>query len=166
MAKHSVTLPARKAGTARTVKLQSAAPLPETKASYYFKRPDVRKYLLAAFLINIFLFCAYKYCYPIPDFCSDAEGYIHVAMSDIKIYYRPFGYSRFLQLVHGLTSSHYLLTALQYFLAVSASLCCFFTVYRKLIFYEIKEGIFHLLEVGYSSRPVIHLRINIDGIIG
>jgi len=84
--------------------------------------------LLASLAINVVLFLAYKYCYPLPDFCSDAEGYIHVAVQDIKIYYRPFGYPRFLQLVHTFATSHFWLTAIQYFLAVSASLSCFLTV--------------------------------------
>lgn len=74
------------------------------------------------------VFIAYKYCYPLPDFSSDAQAYIYAAMMDYKAYYRPFGYSHFLQIVHGLSSSPYLVVAVQYALLALAGSFSFFSI--------------------------------------
>jgi hypothetical protein len=83
---------------------------------------------MTALLLNTVLFLIYKYCYPLPDFCTDAQGYVYAALLDTKTFYRPFGYSRFLQIVHGFTDSHYITVAIQYFMLVLAALFSFFTV--------------------------------------
>jgi hypothetical protein len=87
-----------------------------------------RKYLLTGLLLNLVMFLLYKFCYPYPDFCSDAEGYIYAALKDAKSFYRPFGYSRFLQILHNFTNSHYLTVAIQYFILVIAAQFSFFSV--------------------------------------
>jgi hypothetical protein len=96
--------------------------------NYIWSKRDNRKYLLAALLLNAVMFFIYKYCYPFPDFCTDAQGYIYAANLDVKTFYRPFGYSRFLQIVHNFTDSHYATVAIQYFMLVLAALFSFFTV--------------------------------------
>jgi hypothetical protein len=96
--------------------------------NYLWRNRNNRRYLLAALLLNAVMFLAYKYYYPLPDFCSDAQGYIYAASLDIKSFYRPFGYSRFLQIVHNFTDSHYATVTIQYVILVIAALFSFFSV--------------------------------------
>jgi len=108
-----------------------AAALPiqkeESFIRYVISRPDNRRYLLAALLINLVLLLVYKYCYPFPDLNTDGQGYIFAAASNQKVYYRPFGYARFLQLLRSFTFGAYAVVAAQYFLVVLAAQFCFFT---------------------------------------
>jgi hypothetical protein len=87
-----------------------------------------RNLLLSGLAINLVLFALYKYCYPFPDFFSDSHSYIIAAERSLKVFYRPFGYPKFLQLLHSFTQSHLLTVAIQYFLIVLASLFCFFSI--------------------------------------
>lgn len=96
--------------------------------NYIWSKQDNKKFLLAALLLNTVMFVIYKYCYPLPDFCTDAQGYIYAASLDIKTFYRPFGYSRFLQIVHNLTDNHYTTVAVQYFILILAALFSFFSI--------------------------------------
>lgn len=46
-----------------------------------------------------------KICYPYPATISDSATYVKVAMIDTFSFYRPFGYSAFLQKVHAISKS-------------------------------------------------------------
>ncbi len=113
---------------------QPELPAPAEKAGsinfiqHVWNTPVNRKYFLAGLLLNIILFIAYKYCYPLPDIWGDGQSYIYAAVTNNKSYYRPFGYSRFLQIIHDVAGSHYATVALQYFVLVLAALFSFFTV--------------------------------------
>ncbi len=86
-------------------------------------------YLLAGMLsLSILMFIVYKYCIPMPDFSSDSHGYINSAMIGEKLFYRPLGYSRFLSILRGISSSALFTVAVQYFLLIVAALFLFFSV--------------------------------------
>lgn len=96
--------------------------------AFIWRHPANRIYLLAALAINIVLFLFYKYYHPLPDFYSDSQGYILAAAENKRVFYRPFGYARFLQRLHNFTDDHYTIVAVQYCMAVIASLFCYFSV--------------------------------------
>lgn len=83
---------------------------------------------MAALVINLVLLLLYKYCFPLPNFIGDSLSYIHAAVNNQKVFYRPFGYARFLQLIHSISASNYFLVVIQYFLWMLAAQFCFFTV--------------------------------------
>lgn len=105
-----------------------ATPEPAETFWKYLCRNNNRNYLLAALIINLVLLLLYKYCFPLPDAIGDSLSYIHAAVNNQKVFYRPFGYARFLQLIHNISASSYFLVAVQYFLWVLAAQFCFFTV--------------------------------------
>lgn len=68
-------------------------------------------------------FIILKICYPYPATISDSGTYVQAAADNMFSFYRPFGYSYFLRLVHGLSSSlHavFIVQMLLYFLSASA----------------------------------------------
>lgn len=62
-----------------------------------------------------------KICYPYPATISDSGTYVQAAMSDMFSFYRPFGYSYFLQLVHALSPSIHAVFIVQMILYFFAS---------------------------------------------
>jgi hypothetical protein len=103
---------------------------------HVWKNRANRRYLLIACAINSLMFLLYKYLYPFPDFSADSHSYIFAAVTDAKVYYRPFGYSRFLQLLHSFAASHTLLIAFQYSVLCIAGLFSFFSVDYLYSFYN------------------------------
>lgn len=64
-----------------------------------------------------------KICYPYPATISDSGTYVHAAAEDMFTFYRPFGYSYFLQIVHAISGSIHAVFIVQtilYFFSVAA----------------------------------------------
>lgn len=64
-----------------------------------------------------------KICYPYPATISDSGTYVNAAMNDMFTFYRPFGYSVYLQIVHALSPSInaiFVTQILLYFLACAS----------------------------------------------
>jgi hypothetical protein len=64
-----------------------------------------------------------KICYPYPATISDSGTYVHAAAEDMFTFYRPFGYSYFLQIVHAISPSIHTVFIVQivlYFFSVAA----------------------------------------------
>jgi hypothetical protein len=119
----------------RSKALHAVQPEPEMKpvhaprfTEHIWNNRRNRKYLLWACAINTLVFLLYKYFYPFPDFSADSHSYVFAAVTDARAYYRPFGYSRFLQLLHSFAESHYALVAFQYAVLSIAGLFSFFSV--------------------------------------
>lgn len=94
---------------------------------YLWTGPN-KVYLLAGVLLPLLLMAVFKYYYPMPAMLGDSNGYILAAAEDKHVYYRPFGYARFLQLVHDLATGHTALVYIQLLLLVFSGLFCFFSV--------------------------------------
>jgi len=100
-----------------------------------------KKDILFILIFYIIVFIIMKYLYPYPDGISDSGSYIAAAIREGYDGYRPFGYSRFLMLIHSLSSSISFLVIVQYLLNVIASiyfilsLKFFFVSNNKFIYY-------------------------------
>ena len=125
---------------------RETGPVPALRfAEHIWKNPLNRKYLLWASAINGLIFILYKYLYPFPDFSADSHSYIFAAVTDAKVYYRPFGYSYFLQLLHSVAEGHFALVAVQYFVLFIAGLFSFYSVDYLYSFYSGKIKFFSWL---------------------
>ena len=87
-----------------------------------------KKYLLIALTGAILQFIIFKILYPFPDFISDSYSYIETNLNHMQVNIWPIGYSKFLSLVHWLTSSHVALVSLQYLILVISLLYFFYAV--------------------------------------
>jgi hypothetical protein len=76
------------------------------------------------------LWILFKCCYPYADFFTDSYTYIQAAVDHDAISYRPIGYSLFLRLVHGVSSSDTFLVTIQ-FLLVQSSCWVLFLFLRR-----------------------------------
>ena len=92
-----------------------------------------QKYLFIAATAIIVQCIVLKALYPFGDYFTDSYGYIDAAANHHAVSYRPLGYSRFLWLVHAVTTSETALIFLQYLLLQLAALHLFFTL---LYFYQ------------------------------
>ncbi|RQO31218.1 hypothetical protein DBR32_04410 [Taibaiella sp. KBW10] len=82
----------------------------------------------AAVMIYLLYFLGYKYAIAEADFYADSHSYIFAAVRDMRSYYRPFGYSKYLQIVHDFFSSSYAVVLSQYMVLCLSTLFCFFSV--------------------------------------
>ena len=94
----------------------------------------------AAYLL---LFILIRVCYPYIDVTADTGSYIQSAKTGIISGYRPYGYSRFLAVVHGLSASMGFLFTAQFLLYAFSGLFFLFTV--KYFFPAVRKWAFYLL---------------------
>jgi len=73
-------------------------------------------------------FTIFKICYPFADYFNDSYTYIDSAANHHAMSVRPIGYSRFLELVHLITTSDTIVVFLQYLIMQLGALLLFFTV--------------------------------------
>lgn len=97
-----------------------------------------RKLQLIDWLIIVgictFVYVVLRAVYPYPATMQDSGGYVFSAMNDFFYFYRPFGYSQFLRIVH----------------SFSSSIHAVFTV--QMILYGLSIGFFSLT-IKYFFRP-------------
>lgn len=99
-----------------------------------------------------------KICYPYPATISDSGTYVHAAMTDVFSFYRPFGYSAFLQLVHMFSSSVHAVFIVQiilYFLASSA-----FSFVIKYIYPPANKILWYILLFFFVFSPIAFYMAN------
>lgn len=90
--------------------------------------------LIRSALIGCFIqFILFKGLYPFADFFSDSYSYIFAAQANLDVNIWPIGYSKFLRLVHFITTSDTALIAFQYFFLELCALYFFLTI---LYFYK------------------------------
>src|SRR5258708_22919926 len=97
-----------------------------------------RLLLLYSAAISAVLFLLFKFLYPYPDLFMDSYWYIYAAEAHLNISIWPIGYSKFLTLVHSITSSAGVLVSLQYVLLQSSLLYLAFTLFY---FYPFGNGV-------------------------
>src|ERR1044072_1373258 len=76
----------------------------ESFSRFLIKNTLNKKYLLIATAGIFIQFIVFKLCYPFADFFNDSYTYIDAAAHHYVISVRPLGFSRFLSLVHRLTT--------------------------------------------------------------
>lgn len=79
-------------------------------------------------VVSIIVFIWHKIFYPLPNFFPDSYQYIAGAMENRAIDFRPIGYTKFLQLIHTISSSHIFLVWTQYLLLQLSQLYLLFTI--------------------------------------
>jgi hypothetical protein len=95
---------------------------------FLFRNAVNKRYLDIAGAAIIVQFTIFKVCYPFADYFNDSFTYIHTAANHHAMSVRPIGYSRFLELVHLLTTSDTIVVFLQYLTMQLGALLLFFTV--------------------------------------
>jgi hypothetical protein len=117
---------------------------PKNNTSNFFSfiiEREQKKDVLFILILYTIAFILMKYLYPYPDGISDSGGYVAAAIREGYDGYRPFGYSRFLMIIHNFSSSISLLVFVQYFINVIASiyfilsLKYFFASNNKFLYY-------------------------------
>ncbi|MDR2087532.1 MAG: hypothetical protein LBP72_10240 [Dysgonamonadaceae bacterium] len=80
---------------------------PETKQNFVRFLLDKEQYYdwLLLLIVCITGYCIVKSGYPYPLTYPDSGGYIMAAQTDTFFFYRPFGYSMFLQIIHAVSSN-------------------------------------------------------------
>ncbi|THU39700.1 hypothetical protein FAM09_14485 [Niastella caeni] len=113
-----------------------------TFSHFLFKNTVNKRYLLIALAGILLQFVIFKICYPFPDFFSDSYTYINAAAHHHVISVRPIGYSRFLELIHLMTTSDTALIFIQYLVVQTGVLLLFFSVRY---FFPLHKTISHVL---------------------
>jgi len=99
---------------------------PGSFANFILRDKCNRRYLLA-FPLAIVEIIIFKQLYPFPDFISDSYSYIATNLYHMKVNLWPIGYSIFINIVHAISPSQYLLVTCQYLILVLAFLYFFYT---------------------------------------
>lgn len=84
--------------------------------------------LIVSAVIGAFVFIWFKTVYPFPNLFPDSYQYIAGAVENRVIDFRPIGYTKFLQLIHTISSSHFFLVWTQYILLQLSQLYLLFTI--------------------------------------
>src|SRR5579864_897751 len=78
--------------------------------------------------LSLASFIIFRILYPYPDFFSDSYSYLFAAKHGMDVSIWPIGYSKFLLILHFISSSNIVVVALQYFLIQAAGLYLYFTI--------------------------------------
>lgn len=99
-----------------------------------------------------------KICYPYPATISDSGTYVHAAAADMFTFYRPFGYSSFLQMVHAITSSIHAIFIVQIILYFLASASFAFVI--KYVFPPANKILWWVLLFFFVFSPIAFYMAN------
>lgn len=90
--------------------------------AFMWNNKQNRTLLLASALLSFILFYLLKLAYPMPDMFTDVHSYIFAASKEVEVYYRPYGYSWFLNKLHGFSTSINLVVWMQHLIFTFSSL--------------------------------------------
>ena len=93
-----------------------------------------------------------KLCYPFPATISDSGTYVNAALNDSFTFYRPFGYSYFLQIIHALSSSIHSIFIIQILLYLISVASLSFTV--KYFIPPINKTLWRILLFLFIFNPI------------
>ncbi|MDR1725480.1 MAG: hypothetical protein LBR28_03715 [Bacteroidales bacterium] len=136
----------KKAKLNRKVKLPKREPL-----NYKWDLIIIAAICLAGYILI-------KYFYPYPITLSDSGGYVVCAMKNSFSFYRPFGYSQFLRIVHAISPTVSFLTFAQLLLYFISTSVFAFTI--KYFFPPCKQWIWRSLLVFLTFSPLAFYLIN------
>lgn len=107
------------AGDKQPIKGQNAL---QTYRAFVWDNKPNRQLLLASVLISLLLFYLLTLAYPIPDIFADGHSYIYAAALKQEVYYRPYGYSKFLSILHDFSQSANFVVWVQHLLFILAGI--------------------------------------------
>ena len=131
------------------------------KDKKFFSFISEKSQLIDILFIGIICFMGYvflKIFYPYPATMSDSGGYVVSAVQDMFSFYRPFGYSAFLQFMYSISSSiHavFIIQMLLYFLST-----VFFALTIKYFFSPNNKYLWYVLLFFISFSPVAFFLAN------
>jgi hypothetical protein len=105
---------------------------------------------LAAYIVIYFILIS---MYPYPAGISDSGSYVRAAADNTPDTYRPFGYSKFLIGIHGISSSIHFLVFIQFFINAVCTLILLFTI--KYLFPVKRKFVFYLFALLAIVSPLI-----------
>ena len=105
---------------------------------------------LAAYIVIYIILIS---LYPYPAGISDSGSYVRAAYENTPDTYRPFGYSKFLIGIHGISSSIHFLVFIQFFINAVSTLILLFTV--KYLFPVKRKFVFYLFALLAIFSPLI-----------
>lgn len=112
------------------------------------------KYQLVVFLlVYIVLYMILINLYPYPAGISDSGSYVRAASVNSPDTYRPFGYSKFLIAIHGISPSIHFLVFVQFFINAICTLFLLFTI--KYFFPVKRKSIYYLFAFLSIVSPLI-----------
>jgi hypothetical protein len=123
----------------------------ESFSRFLIKNNLNKKYLLLATAGIFIQFIVFKLCYPFPSYFTDSYTYIDAAAHNYIISVRPLGFSRFLSLVHRLTTSDTALIFIQY---LTIQLGCLYFFFTLRFFVPLRNSISHVLFALLICNPV------------
>ncbi|RYD96392.1 MAG: hypothetical protein EOP54_13875 [Sphingobacteriales bacterium] len=94
----------------------------QTYQSFVWKNKQNRQLCLASALISLFLFYLLTLAYPIPDMFSDGHSYIYAAALKEEVFYRPYGYSKFLRILYDFSHSANFVVWVQHIIFILAGI--------------------------------------------
>lgn len=106
----------------------------------------------------LFGYIILKACYPYPATISDSGTYVNAAMTGIFSFYRPFGYSAFLQFVHLFSSSVHAIFIVQILLYFFASSAFAFVI--KYIYPPANKILWYILLFFFVFSPIAFYMAN------
>lgn len=125
---------------------------------YIFRNKQNQRLLLIAFAANIVLFFIFKMVCPNAFFLSDSNAYVLAAIQSNEVMYRPFGFSKFLQMVHSFSNGLDFFIWVQFLLLFVAGQFAFYSVDYL---FRFKNQIFKKLSWFFITfNPVIFLLAN------
>ena len=123
--------------------------------TFLFEKEQKRRLLFYG-IFYLITYLVLVYLYPFPDGISDSGGYVQSASQNKYLGYRPFGYSKFLIILHDISTSISFVVFVQYWLNAISTVFFIFTIKY---FYKpqnkLVELIFEVLSV--CSITVIYL---------
>jgi len=113
----------------------------------FSKNQRIRLISIIGFYVIVYIIM--KYLYPFPDGISDSGGYVLAASMNEYRGFRPFGYSKFLIFLHGISSSVSFVVFTQYLIHVLSTIFFLYTIkYFFRIKNQITESAFDILSIG------------------
>jgi len=107
------------AGDKKAAKVQ---PIQQSYRAFIWNNKPTRQLSLASAIISLFLFYLLTLAYPIPDMFSDGHSYIYAAALKEEVYYRPYGYSKFLRILYSFAHSANFVVWVQHFIFILAGM--------------------------------------------
>lgn len=94
----------------------------QTYRAFLWNNKQNRQLFLASAIISLLLFYLLTLAYPIPDMFSDGHSYIYAAALEEEVFYRPYGYSKFLRILYSFSHSVNFVIWVQHLLFILAGI--------------------------------------------
>lgn len=101
-------------------KTAKAPDIQQTYRAFIWSNKQNKQLLLASAIISLLLFYLLTLAYPIPDMFSDGHSYIYAAALKEEVFYRPYGYSKFLRILYDFSQSVNFVVWVQHLLFILA----------------------------------------------